>query len=296
MQIDLPPSSQTLLGKRTLRDVINRYTDEFIPRKRAAVSISKTLHEIGLSCAFLGDPLERLSVELISEWLTQRLSGIATSHATYELNLITALLEVARAEWGWIQNNPALLIARPRIPANDRKTPIPRRVSDLEIQTICEALGYTDGSMAASASQYTAVAFLLSIETGMRKNEARALRWSDVFLDEGYISIQGTEIEEIRKIPLSKKASALFSQLFRFEDDERCIPLEQHFASKTWTIAKKTAVRKLPSLEDLKFSDSRDEATARMAKNFSILSLSRILDHANLPTLVPYYLKPEVQS
>ncbi|MBP0589266.1 tyrosine-type recombinase/integrase [Paraburkholderia sp. LEh10] len=294
MQIDFPPTTKTLLGKRTLRDVINRYTDEFMPEKRGAASIAKSLHDIGLSCPFLGDPLERLTVEIISEWLAQRLSGIAASHATYELNLVTALLEVARAELGWIKNNPALSIARPPIPANDRSAPVPRRVSDVEIQTMCEAMGYEDGSMAASGSQYTAVAFILSVETGMRKNEALALRWSDVFLDEGYISIMGSEIEEIRKIPLSKKATALFSQLFRFEDDERCIPVAHHFASKTWTMAKKRAMQRLPSLEDLKFTDSRYEATARMAKNFSLLSLSKILDHANLPTLVPYYLEPEV--
>jgi integrase len=260
------------------------------------VHISRGLHAIEVNCKFLGDPLERLSVNLISEWLAERVSEVAASHATYELNLITALLEVARAEWGWIQNNPALLVTRPRILANDRTAPNPRRVLDIEIQTICEALGYIDGSMAVSASQYTAVAFLLSIETGMRKNEACSLRWSEVFLDEGYVSVSGIELEETRNIPLSQKAAALFRQLFRFENDERCMPLEQHFASGARTRAKKTAMRKLPSLADLKFTDSRQEATARMSQNFSLFSLSRILDHANVPTLVPYYLKPTVQS
>jgi integrase len=51
---------------------------------------------------------------------------------------------------------------------------------------MCDALGLEAGATVGTASGYTALAFVLAIETGMRKNEIQSLRWVDVFLKEGY--------------------------------------------------------------------------------------------------------------
>jgi integrase len=251
-----------LIAKRTLKDIITRYVNEIVPETPLLLETERGLHAIERNCSFAGDPLERVTVESISAWRDERLERTAKPAAVNELDLLTAMLEIART----------------------------RRVPDAEIQAMCDALGLEGGAMVGTASEYTAVAFVLSIETGMRKGEIQSLRWADVFRDKSCLCVAGSTGETARTVPLSGRAARLFDQLFRFDNDERCIPLREDHASRAWSRARKRAAEKLPSLADLQFNDSRHEATARMARKFDLLPLSRILDHRNLASLVTYYL------
>jgi integrase len=275
-----------LIAKRTLKDIITRYVNEIVPETPLLLETERGLHAIERNCSFAGDPLERVTVESISAWRDERLERTAKPAAVNELDLLTAMLEIARTEWGWLHYNPALAVERPRQVAGKRS----RRVPDAEIQAMCDALGLEGGAMVGTASEYTAVAFVLSIETGMRKGEIQSLRWADVFRDKSCLCVAGSTGETARTVPLSGRAARLFDQLFRFDNDERCIPLREDHASRAWSRARKRAAEKLPSLADLQFNDSRHEATARMARKFDLLPRSRILDHRNLASLVTYYL------
>lgn len=274
-------TAQCAFSKRTIKEAINRYVEEIAPEVPLLQATEKGLRSIERTCSFFGDPLERLTTESISVWRDERLEQISAASVANELNVLAVILEIARTEWSWLHYNPALAVKRPHQPNAKRV----RRVSDLEAKAICDALGYAPETMVGSADGYTALAFLLSIETGIRKYEAQSLRWSDVFLDKGYLNIDG------RKVPLSRRATQLFEQLFRFDDDARCIPLTQGHAGKAWKKARKAATMTVPSVADLQFNDSRDEAAARMAKRFDLLPLSRILDQQNLALLVTCYLE-----
>jgi integrase len=281
-------TTQSGLGtKRTLKDVINRYESEIAPESPLLMEAARGLHAIERTCSFAGEPLEHMTAESISAWRDERLECTAMSGAVRELDLLTAIIEIARTEWRWLDYNPALAVERPRQVAGKRA----RRVSDPEIEVMCDALGLDAHAMVGTASGYTALAFVLSIETGMRKNEMQSLRWSEVFLEKGYLSVLDSTGETGRTVPLSTRAAHLFDQLFRFDDDERCIPLRENDAGRVWSRAQKLAAGKLPSVADLQFNDSRHEATARMARKFDLLPLSRILDNRNLASLVTYYLE-----
>jgi len=56
---------------------------------------------------------------------------------------------------------------------------------------------------------------LLALHTGCRSKEIRSLRWNQVFLDEGYISLAGNETKthQSRTIPLTSAAKDVFKNL-----------------------------------------------------------------------------------
>jgi integrase len=144
--------------------------------------------------------------------------------------------------------------------------------------------------MVGTDSAFTALAFLLSLETGMRKHEIKELRWSEVFLDKSYLQIPAGPKRRRRTVPLSDEAKRLIGQLFRFEDEDRCVPLHLRHASVAWPKAREVAAVKLPSVANLAFNDARYEGIARLARKFDLLALSRIVDHKDLATLAAFYV------
>lgn len=281
MDRDTSTTHWASLSKPTIKDVIVRFIDEITPEFPLLQAVEKGIRSIERTCAFVGDPIERLTTGLICAWRDERLERVGAASVANELDVLAVLLEIARTEWGWLQHNPALAVDRPRPPKEERV----RRVSDQEAKAICDALGYTPVGMVGSAHGYTALAFLLSIETGLRKHEALSLRWPNVFLEDHYISVDG------RTVPLSRQAARLFDQLYRFDDDDRCIPLTENDAGKAWVMARKIARRTVPSAAKLDFNDSRYEAAARLAKRMDLLPLARVLDQKNLANLVTNYLE-----
>jgi integrase len=287
------PMNRSAFGaKRTIKDVINRFVDEIAPTMLSLSVTNKRLRSLERDCGFVGDPLDQLTTESITAWRDERLKRLTAAGAMHELDFLTALLEIARFEWGWTQDNPALSVERTCQYGRNRS----RRVSDIEAQTISAALGYNPGVMAGSAPAFTALAFLLSLETGLRKHEIKELRWSDVFLDKDYLQITANAERRGRTVPLFMEAKHLLDQLYRFEDDDRCIPIRGHHASISWVKAREIAAEKLPSLADLAFNDARYEGIARLAKKFGLLALSRIADHEDLATLAIFYLNTPAET
>jgi integrase len=104
--------------------------------------------------------------------------------------------------WGWISHNPAIDASPPRVPVRDLKPPSPDDV--VELFRLAEE---TDPDLATY--------IMLAASSGARRGEMVALRWKDLDLDEGTLSIergivlvdkelieQGTKSHQSRKITL----------------------------------------------------------------------------------------------
>jgi integrase len=83
----------------------------------------------------------------------------------------------AAERWGWITSNPAIIARKPRQPAPQPEPP-----------TVAQAAQIIEAAWGQDASWGTLV--WLVMVTGMRRAELLALRWTDVDLDAGVVTIR----------------------------------------------------------------------------------------------------------
>jgi len=104
--------------------------------------------------------------------------------------------------WGWIDHNPAIDASPPRVPLRDLKPPSPDEVVRLF-------------RLAEESDPDLATFIMLAASSGARRGEMVALRWKDIDLDGGTLSIergvvlvdgqlieQGTKSHQSRRITL----------------------------------------------------------------------------------------------
>ena len=104
--------------------------------------------------------------------------------------------------WGWITHNPAIDASPPRVPMRELKPPDPDQVARLF-------------RVALESDPELATFIMLAASSGARRGELLALRWSDIDLDRGRLSIergivrvgsdlieQGTKTHQGRRISL----------------------------------------------------------------------------------------------
>ena len=104
--------------------------------------------------------------------------------------------------WGWITHNPTIDASPPRVPSKELKPPDPDQVVKVF-------------HLAQESDPELATFIMLAASSGARRGELLALRWSDVDLDRGRLSIergvvrvgddlieQGTKTHQSRRISL----------------------------------------------------------------------------------------------
>jgi integrase len=104
--------------------------------------------------------------------------------------------------WGWITHNPAIDASPPKVPMKELKPPDPTQVVRVF-------------NLAAEADPDLATFIMLAASSGARRGELLALRWLDLDLDSGRLSIergivrigddiveQGTKTHQSRRISL----------------------------------------------------------------------------------------------
>ncbi|APC69285.1 tyrosine-type recombinase/integrase [Ralstonia nicotianae] len=274
--------------KHTLRKAIGRYIEEVAPHKTG-----KRWEEIRLQLFLRVTPdlpeklVGDITTDDIGKWRDARLGGkllgrsgkpVAASSVNRELNLLSAVFEVARTEWKWIRENPMHGLRRPTNPPSRN-----RRISPEEQQAICAALNYVEGQVPTSMQHEVAIAFLVALDTGMRKSELLGLTKTTARFEERRAILPRTKNGDRREVPLPASAIERLKllpgndvgQLFRL-------------TAATADVLFRRAVAKA-ELKDLHFHDTRHEACTQLAKCVDVLSLARIIGHRDLKSLMVYY-------
>jgi integrase len=110
--------------------------------------------------------------------------------------------------WGWISHNPAIDASPPRVPMKELKPPDPAQVVRLF-------------RLAQDSDPELATFIILAASSGARRGELLALRWHDIDLDRGRLSIergivrvdgrlieQGTKTHQSRRVSLDSTTIA----------------------------------------------------------------------------------------
>ena len=212
--------------------------------------------------------LTDITPKMLAKWRDERTTAPAT--VLRDMKLLNSFFEQCRKEWGYIAKNPLKDVAKP-------KEPPPRRrgVSQEEIDTICAKMNFGDDIPIVTKQQEIAVAFLLAIETGMRKGEMLGLTKERIHLDRRFVELEMTKNGDRRQVPLSKRAVQLL----------RMLP------EGVFTVSSQTcdALFRKHRPSGLHFHDSRSEGITRLAKKLDVLDLARMIGHRDVKSLLIYY-------
>lgn len=261
-----------VLGK-TFGQAMRRYAEEITPAKKGArwegIRLTKLQRD-----DIANIPIADIASSDLQDWIGRQ-SGLKGSSINRELNLLSAVLTVARKRWKWLNTHPMADVERPSNPASRDKT-----YSDAQIDDILKALGYV--GEVRNQRHKIAVAVLLSLETAMRQGELFGLAWERVNLAGRYASLPETKNGSKRDVPLSGKAIKLFNSLPR--DADRVFPFPQASAA---TIYKRALV--MAGIAGYTWHDLRHSAITRLADKLEMLDLARMVGHRDPRSLAIYY-------
>ena len=188
----------------SLSQALDRYLNSVTPRKRPSTQTSEHLSSSNLK-AFMGNlSLLHVPPEKVAEYRDERLESVSPNTVRIELALLSNLFNTAEREWSFHGlDNPVRHIHKPKIP--EGRCP---SLSEEQINRLLEECKKSTSKLLYSFA-------LLALHTGCRSMELRKLRWTQVFLNEGYISLVGSEtkVHRSRIVPLSPAAQEILKNL-----------------------------------------------------------------------------------
>lgn len=266
-----------LVQGMTLGDAFIKYANEISPTKKGERWEVLRLNKL------LRDPISLIQLTALETrdfevWRDNALRTIKPSSFNRELNIVNSVINVARKKWRWIGHNPIADLDRPKDPPHRD-----RRITDDEVQRICDGLGFNENQSIRTQRQYIAFCFLFALETAIRQGELFKLAWYDVHLDRSFIHLRDTKNGTNRDVALSSRARHLLN-LLDSEKHGLVVPYNQRSCGQ---IFRRTV--KLVGIDDLTFHDTRHEAITRLARKIDMLDLARMIGHRDPRSLMIYY-------
>lgn len=262
--------------KHTLADAIDRYSENVLPRKkdRRKQSQQLTWWRDAIGAYTLADVTPALLGEARDKLAKTR--GPATT--VRYLAALSHVLTLATKEWGWVEENPMRKVSKPTEPRGRV-----RFLSDEEQQALLAACK-------ESSYPHLHAIVVLALATGMRQSEILGLRWPDVDLQQGRITLLETKNGSIRVVPLVGPALALLkahAKVRRLDTDllfPGRNPQKPVFVRAPWQAAVKAA-----GLSNFRFHDLRHSAASYMLMSGASLGeIAELLGHRTLQMVQRY--------
>lgn len=271
------------LPQHTYREAIEYYMEHVTPKKKGArwetLRFNKIMRD---NPTLVSTNLEKLKSLDFAKYRDNRLKEVTATTVTREMELLSAVLQHAIRELGWLKTSPMTTVSRPKEPP-----PRNRRASDVEIEKILERTGYNRDEPVTTKYQQVGWCVLFAIETAMRLGEITDMTWKNVFLSQQFVRLPDTKNGLVRDVPLSEEAERLLLQA-KGLDDDKVLTLE---AASLSTLFRR--FRDEAGISGLRFHDLRHEATTRMAQIIiNPADLAKITGHTDINILVNTYYNP----
>lgn len=271
------PVTSGIVAVKTCDEAFERYAEEVSPRKRGArwekVRL-KACAKFMIDGKRLGSMLLKdIDTTIMALYRDLRLTSVKSSTVNREFNLLSNVFTVARQEWKWTVKKPIAEVKRPKDPKARN-----RLISNDEIEQLRIALGYNGSVRTMRHALF--IAFLFAIETAMREGEIAALKWDNIYAD--YACVEKSKNGEERDVALSPEALRLLGTLPK--KGPLCFNLSADYMSATFRKVRETTL-----IVNLRFHDTRHEATTRLARKLHVLELARMTGHRDLKQLMVYY-------
>lgn len=297
----------------TVRELLARYREEVAPGLKGARQEINRLRKLECTHPCRDVALAYLTSNDISQWRDERVREAAAETVIKEMNLLHRVIERARKEWNiYLPENPVSNVRKPKRPQGRMRRLLPGEEARLLQAFRCEAQpgkhGGRGGKVHRPRNQWMEAAFILALETAMRRGELLGLCWADVDFEMGFATLHETKNGDVRQVPLTPRALGLLEVLPEAPDG-RVIPLSAEALQQAW----KRAVRRAEQsyledcrqngidpdprmFNDLRWHDLRHEATSRFFEvfGFSAMEVAAITGHKDMRMLKRYtHLLPD---
>lgn len=264
--------------RHTFEEAVERY------RKELPISIAKRGHmdwwKMELGSFYLQDVRPAVISEKKQKLLTEyNQKGKIRTKSTCNRFLATLshIMTVCVKQWEWVSENPVKKISREKEPRERT-----RFLSSEERYRFLETCKRSD-------NPYLFVFVVLLLSTGGRYNEIRCLKWTDVDLVQGKITITKSKNSLMRSIPIRGLALDLLRDLssssssigYVFPSENKSKPIELRRAYRT-------AMRRA-GLKAFRGHDTRHSyATEMLAQGLSLGEIGHLLGHLSVSTTRKY--------
>lgn len=184
--------------RHTVGDMIDRYITDVLPRKRYSTSRDQVRQLLWWKSRLGHYSLADVTSAHIAESRDVLLRG-ARANATVVryLAALSHAFTVAVHEWQWCEDNPVRAVKRPKEPRGRV-----RFLSEDERQRLLT-------SCKVSRNPYLYTVVVLALSTGARRGELLSLRWKDIDLNRGVITLHDTKNGERRSLHVTGIALTL---------------------------------------------------------------------------------------
>ncbi len=230
---------------------------------------------------FSGRYLSEITPELIEKYrLSRRAEGIAQSTCNRELACLKTIF-VKAVEWGKTDTDPARKVKKFREPPSRE-----RILTSDEARRLLNAAGPELRPILITA-----------LGTGMRRGEILGLKWTDLDLVRGSISIPSSKSGKPRKIPMSGPVAAALGGVPRrgeyvFQNPDTGGPIKDvktAFGTACRRAKKNPDDDKDPGITGFHFHDLRHTALTWMLRGGAdILTVSKIAGHSSIQMTAKY--------
>lgn len=273
--------------KRTLAELIDKYTKEVLDRKTSN-TVNQRLYlkywkdEIG------NRVLADVTPALITEYRNKLVGKendfgrtVGTTTANRYTTALGHVFTIAVNDWEWMDHNPVRRISK----FKESRGRV-RFLSDDERTAILAAC-----KKSKDPHLYNVV--ILALSTGARKSELLTLKWKDVDLKRGMITLHETKNGERRALPLKGLALQLIENSleksdptpkpndFLFPSTKKAQPID---IRTSWENAVKNA-----GIDDFRFHDLRHSAASYLAMSgASLAEIAEVMGHKTLQMVKRY--------
>ncbi|MGH8478860.1 MAG: tyrosine-type recombinase/integrase [Gammaproteobacteria bacterium] len=270
--------------RRTLAELIDRYTRDVFPQKGAwarsqATQLAWWRAELGaLSLADVTPAMVAEARDKLARGMTVRGGQRSPSTICRYLAALSHAFAIAVKEWGWLEDSPMRKVTKPREPRGRV-----RYLADEERGRLLEACRKSE-----SPDLYCAVVIALS--TGARRMEVLGLRWGQVDFSRRAITLLETKNGEIRSLPLVGHAFDLMAERAKVRriDTDLVFPGRKKNRPVDLRAPFETAVKRA-GVEDFRWHDLRHSAASYLAMNGATLAeIAEVLGHKTLAMVKRY--------
>ena len=269
------------IPRKTFAEALVKYRDTVSVTKRGGDFERKRIDALIRDFPILAArDLTAVDGPALSVWRDERLRRVTRGSVQRDINLLSNVFTIARDEWKWCRDSPFRGF---RAPGDN--PPRVRRIAPQEIKLLLRHLGFVTGVRPATKSHEVALAFLISLRTGMRAGEILALTPARIDFDARVARVPH-KTEHItgrpREVPLSRHATRLLQ------------PFRKGFA---WTVSSASLdalfrkARDQLLIHDLHFHDARADALTRFARKVGVLELCKISGHKDARIIIERYYR-----
>jgi len=270
------------LPRKTLADALTDYAEKISPGKKGKRAEMLRLDAFARDFPKIaGKIISDVTTPDLAAWRDARLKLVTPGSVQRDINLLKHVFTVAIKEWKWLTVSPFDGL---RAPGDN--PPRTRRILPSEIKRLCRWLGYRTGKPPATKQAEVALAFLLSLRTGMRAGEVLQMSGKTVDLQRR-VALVAHKTQHLtgrpREVPLSSKALRLLrpvlgkGSVFTVGSDSLSVLFGK--------------ARDSLLIDDLHFHDARADALTRFAKKVDVMQLARISGHKDLRILMEHYYR-----